>query len=114
MHKTRSAQLNAKLDELATTEVLALSRPPASFPLPESHGDTQGQAASSVTALRRELAFKQQALDDALRARDEAAEKLECSEVRRTIQPEILPDLSQFFSSSLKGPVTVLEAITKS
>jgi hypothetical protein len=86
LHRTRSAQLNAKLDELATTEVLALSRPPASFPLPESHADTQGQTASSLTALRRELAFKQQALDDALRARDEAAEKLECSEVCLTFQ----------------------------
>jgi hypothetical protein len=81
LHRTKAAQLNAKLDELATTEVLALCRPPASFPLPTSHADTQSKAASSIPALRRELAFKQQALDDALRAQDAVSEKLECSEV---------------------------------
>lgn len=77
----RTDGLAAKLDELATTEVLAATRPPASFPMPEARRAPRGTAAAEIAALRRQLAVQQQAAAAALRARDAATEALAVCEV---------------------------------
>lgn len=83
MHQVQTAELNAKLDAIATTEVLAVSRPPASFPLPTPHPDPKnvGHAVAEITDLRRGLVDTRQQLEDTLRARDNLSSKLTNSEV---------------------------------
>ena len=86
LQQRRADGLAAKLDELATTEVLAATRPPASFPVPEPHAPQKGTAAAKLAELRRQLAAQQQAAHAALRARDAAAEALATCEVRAAWQ----------------------------
>ena len=80
----QAAALNAKLDALATTEVLAISRPPASFPLPSPHADPASitHAVKEIEALRRQLADAQQQLATARRERDSRSKQLDSAEVR--------------------------------
>jgi hypothetical protein len=82
-HQVQTAELNAKLDALATTEVLAVSRPPASFPIPAAHPDPKsvGHAVAEIAELRRHLVDTQQRLEDTLRGRDDLSSKLTSAEV---------------------------------
>jgi hypothetical protein len=79
----QSAQLNAKLDELATSELLAHTRPPASFPIPSAQQEPKsvGAAVAEIDRLRRHLVDSQSDLGKVLAARDELAKKLSAAEV---------------------------------
>ena len=83
LHSTRQSALNAKLEALATPEVLAITRPPATFPVPVPHEQqASNPSALQVERLRRHLVSVQTSLASAVKERDSLAERLEDSQVR--------------------------------
>jgi hypothetical protein len=86
LHQVKAAEVSAKLDALFSTEVLAVTQPPAAFPVPAERPPPQDLAVgiNEIADLRRRLHDAQTQRDAALRERDELSTKLEASEVRAT------------------------------
>ena len=83
LHCTRQSALNAKLEALATPEVLAITRPPATFPVPVPHEQqASNPSALLVEMLRRHLVSVQTSLSSAEKERDSLAEQLDDIQVR--------------------------------
>lgn len=82
LHSTRQSALNAKLEALATPEVLAITRPPATFPVPVPHEQQcSNPSALQVERLRRHLVSVQTTLSSVVKERDSLAEQSEDSQV---------------------------------
>lgn len=84
LHMTQQESLNAKLDALATPEVLAITRPPAAFPVPVPCQEQKATRATvvEVERLRRHLLSVESTLTTTLKERDVLAAKLQESQAR--------------------------------
>jgi hypothetical protein len=91
---THQETLNAKLDELATPEVLAITRPPAAFPVPVPHHEQKATRATTVEVerLRRHLLSSQSTLTTALKERDTLTAKLQESQACTVTLYPVRPD----------------------
>lgn len=78
------ASLNAKLDQLATPEVLAATQPPSEFPVPAPHTEPKGlgSAVAEINKLRKQLVDAQTVLAKAIKQSDLYRLKLVESQVR--------------------------------
>lgn len=85
LHQVRAAEVTAKLDALVTTEVLAATRPPASFPVPTERPRPRdlAPAVHEIAELQRRALDGQLQLEKAVRERDALRNKLEQCEVWR-------------------------------
>jgi len=82
------ASLNAKLDQLATPEVLAATQPPAEFPVPAPHTEPKslGSVVAEINKLRKQLIQAQTLLARATKQCDGYRRKLSESQVCSTVQ----------------------------
>jgi hypothetical protein len=82
LHSTRQSALNAKLEALATPEVLAITRPPVTFPVPIPHEhQCIKPSVLQVDKLRRHLVSAQTTLSNVVKERDNLAAQLEDCQV---------------------------------
>ena len=83
LQQRQTVAINKKLDALATTELLAISRPPASFPLPSAQPQPKSisQAVKEINELQRQLGEVRKELASAQRDRDANAKQLDNADV---------------------------------
>lgn len=88
LQSTRQSALNAKLEALATPEVLAITRPPATFPVPVPHEQqSSNPSALQVARLRRHLVSVQTSLSSTVKEKESLAEQLDDCQVCSRRQP---------------------------
>ena len=83
VHNTKTATVNAKLDALCSHEVLAVSQPPAAYPVPKEHAPPKDLSAAiaEIAQLRSKLVDCQQRRDSAQNERDALRKQAEGAKV---------------------------------